>query len=123
VYLSNYLTIYPSINISIHLPIYLPIYLSIYLSINLSLYLSFYLSINLPIDLSIYLVPGNKVCYNKHEEGESVISTSNSLLARQYCRRGCSPALRGRLWRLCLGLTAVCIYLSMYLCVYVSIFV
>ena len=49
---------------------------------------------------------GHRFCILRHDEGEVVIARCNPLEAREYLRGGSVPALRAKLWRVALGLTA-----------------
>lgn len=56
-------------------------------------------------DLS--LRAGSAFCYARHEEADMIIAGrgGGTLGARNYLKRGTPPSLRGKLWRIALGLT------------------
>jgi hypothetical protein len=47
---------------------------------------------------------GSKLCLDRHEQAEAISSFGNAIDARIFARRGCPPSLRGRVWRVALGL-------------------
>lgn len=51
-----------------------------------------------------FLAWSNKLCHDRHEQGDAIASFGNAVDARQFLRRGCPPSLRQRLWRVALAL-------------------
>jgi hypothetical protein len=52
-----------------------------------------------------YCLHGNRYLQLRQEEAEAILKMGSFHDAREYLRRGSPPALRGRLWRLALGLS------------------